>query len=115
MALADVIEGLTADIGAKLEKITSEIQASNRKLTDEVWLTCWMAGIAAGFAGVGPQERSPCSFICSSHKRSPRPRGQARNTQEPRLIRSLGRGSFAWPLPWQSTPRNQTRTASPSK
>ncbi len=52
MALADVIEGLTAEVKASNRELTAEIEASNRRLTDEVWLTCWMDGIAAGFAGV---------------------------------------------------------------
>ena len=78
MALADVLDGLTADIGAKLEKTTEEIKgivdSSSRELAkkmddlrgdqakkmDELRgdlrgansVTRWIAGVTAGLAGV---------------------------------------------------------------
>ena len=36
MALADVLDGLTADIGAKLEKTTEEIKGELAKTTEEI-------------------------------------------------------------------------------
>ena len=67
MALTDVLDGLTADIGAKLEKTTEEIKgivdSSSRELAkkmDELRddlggansVTRWIAGVTAGLAGV---------------------------------------------------------------
>ena len=61
MALADVLDGLTADIGAKLEKTTEEIKgivdSSRReqaKKMDDLGgansVTKWIVGVYAGFA-----------------------------------------------------------------
>ena len=63
MALADVLDGLTADIGAKLEKTTEEIKgivdSSSRELAKKMddlgganSVTRWIAGVTAGLAGV---------------------------------------------------------------
>ena len=49
MALADVLDGLTADIGAKLEKTASEIKEEVLRANIVIR---WMAGLAAGLAGV---------------------------------------------------------------
>lgn len=60
MALADVLEGLTADIVRELEKTSSEIRGevvrANSVIRGDVVransVTKWMAGLAAGLAGV---------------------------------------------------------------
>ena len=47
MALADVLDGLTADIGAKLEKTTEEIKGI---VDSSNSVTRWIAGVYTGLA-----------------------------------------------------------------
>ena len=95
MALAYVIDGLTADIGAKLEKATSEIRGDFRDLKEDVRhanselkddfrdlkedvrrdlrLTRWVTGLAAGLAAAFAAIATAIAIAAWNHLLSAQP------------------------------------------